>query len=590
MRLSGSRFTMALSALMVGAASVVFAIGGGDHLVAGAATSTSGGVSAGPSQIVVQTMDSCKSGIGGAVYELDTAGGQAVATVGTQGASQPGSVGSSSTCPEQQGDCASTSKGCLVFGAVPPGDYRLRETAIPGPNATNQDGYSPCNSGSGCQWETADVTVNPDGSIVGQVTNMPPSGRVQVFPNDPTHSQYYSGTPSDPIVFHNFGIAKPGTVNPGTGLPNPQCDNDGDADDWSTGTPGSNCQDPEASEASMCTNPTQFVTSAEGAQSSWKGANFPWQCMTNPVATPLHLQEITLSGPAQVSALSNFFVSVGGGYTPTLQSAQDPGMSVTPMNGGFSVAVDPIRTAATKHTPAGIGSGSITITPQGGGGKLVVLVSPPSANSNFIENLYHDLLGRFGAPGEIGYWSDRMTAGMPGWQVAQAFSTTPEYLGVIVDQDFMAMVGNLPDAGGRAFWVSQLAHGMSNDVIMGSLGASPSYYAQAGGTDSGFVSSLYLKVLHRTAPPGASDIQYWTSYGPFASNQAARLQVANDMSFSHEQHMFVAGGWYTKFLNRAPDLGGQTFWANQMDHGVLQQVGVSSFTNTPEYYALPAKY
>src|ERR1700752_2337856 len=55
MRLSGPRFTMAITALMVGAGSVVFAIGGSDHLVAGAATSSSGGVSAGPSQIVVQT-------------------------------------------------------------------------------------------------------------------------------------------------------------------------------------------------------------------------------------------------------------------------------------------------------------------------------------------------------------------------------------------------------------------------------------------------------------------------------------------------------------------------------------------------------
>ena len=62
------------------------------------------------------------------------------------------------------------------------------------------------------------------------------------------------------------------------------------------------------------------------------------------------------------------------------------------------------------------------------------------------------------------------------------------------------------------------------------------------------------------------------------------------MAFSHEQHMFVAAGWYTKFLNRPPDPQGQAFWAGQMDHGVLQQVGVSSFTNTTEYYNLPAKY
>lgn len=581
MRLSGSKLAMGLTAVMIAAASVAFAIGSGDRMVAGAAST--------PNDVVVQTLDSCKTPQGGAKYTLTGTGGTFTSSAVT--GSSTGSL-NGPTCPVQQGSCSATVKGCVVFHSVPQGDYRLTEVGVPGPNATNPDGYAPCNSGSGCQWESADVTVNADGTVVSQVTNMPPTGHVQLFPNDPSHAQYYAGTMDDPIVFHDFGLAKPGTLL--NGVASAQCDNDGDADDWSTGTPGSNCQDPEASEASMCTNPTQFTTSAEGAQTSWSGVDFPWQCLNN-TATPAHLQEITLSGPTQVSALSTFMVMASGGYTPTLVSTNDPGMRVVPMNGGFAVSLDPVRTAPSKHSPGGqVTSGSVTITPQGGGAGLVVQVSAPSANSNFVENLYHDILGRYGLPDEIGYWAGRMGApeNMPGWQVAQAFSMTPEYLGDMVDADFQSMVGAAPAANdpGRAFWVGQLQHGVSNDVIMGSLGASPSYYSQAGGTDAGFVTSLYLKVLHRTAPPGASDIQYWTSFGPFANNQGARLQVANDMAFSHEQHMFVAGGWYTKFLNRPPDIQGQTFWADQMDHGVLQQVGVSSFTNTPEYYALPAKY
>src|SRR5260370_999786 len=102
----------------------------------------------------------------------------------------------------------------------------------------------------------------------GRASTPSPAAAGPSTPAPPRHAQYYARTPDDPIVFHDLGLAKPGTVNTGTGLPNPQCDNDGDVDDWSTGTPGSNCQDPEASEASMCTNPTQFITSGEGAQPS----------------------------------------------------------------------------------------------------------------------------------------------------------------------------------------------------------------------------------------------------------------------------------------------------------------------------------
>lgn len=584
MRLSGSRFTMSLTALAVGVASVVLAVGNGDHAVGDAATT------AGPGQIVVQTLDSCKSGLQGSAYELLNAAGTVVSTVGSQGASSPGGLTTNEGCPIQQGDCVNTVKGCLVFGQVPAGDYRLVETAVPGPNATNPDGYAPCNGGSACRWEAADVTVNPDGTIVARVTNVAPNGQVETFPSESTHAQYYAGTPSDPIVFHNFGLAKPGTINGSTGLPNPQCDGLSNANDWSTGTPSSECAFPAAQLATLG-SPTKFDTSAEGAQSSWKGTTFPWQVMGDPNATPAHLQEITVSGPASVTALSTFQVSVSGGYTPTLVSTQDPGMSVVPSAGGFAVSLDPVRSAASKHNPGGqITSGTVTITPQGGGGALTVTVNPPSANSNFIENLYHDILGRLGQPGEVGYWSTRMDNGMPGWAVAQAFSVTPEFLTRMTDNDFQQMVGAQPDQGGQAYWVNYLAHNGNNDAIMGSLGSSPGFYAQAGGTDNAWLTALYIKVLHRSAPPGPSDLSYWGAYGPFANNQAARLQVANDMAFSTEQHTFVVQGWYQTFLGRAADSQGLAFWVGQLDHGVLQEVMVDSFTNTPEYYALPAKY
>lgn len=595
MRLSGSRFTMGFTALMIGAASVVFAIGGGDHAIAGAATS-SASISAGPSQIVVQTMDSCKSGLGGARYELDDASGHVIATAGSQGASSPGSVTGGVSCTLQQGDCVNTTKGCLVFAAVPAGDYRLRQIAVPSGNSTNPDGYAPCNSGSACQWESADVTVNGDGSILAAVTNVAPNGISQQFPNAATglRATYFAGTASDPVVFHNFGLAKPGTINGGTGLPNVQCDADGDADDWSTGTPSSRCGFPEAAETTVCTTPTQFMTAAEGAQPSWTGTTFPWQCLKNPVATPAHLTSAILGGPQSVTALSTFQVTVLGGSTTTLVSAEDPGMRVTPNSMGFAVSLDPVRTVAGKKTVGGqITSGTVTITPEGGqGNALVVSVGPPTANANYIENLYHDVLGRYGFPEEIGYWSAKMDAGMTRGQMAQTFSMTPEFLGHMVDSDFQSMVGSAPAANdpGRAFWVNFLTNLGNNDTLIGSLGASSSYYTQAGGTDAGFITSLYSRVLHRSTGPSPADIQYWAAYGPFAGSLPARLQVANNFAYSTEQHASVARGWYQTFLGRGPDGPGLAYWTGNLDHGVLQQVMVNSFIASDEFYSHAPKY
>jgi hypothetical protein len=592
---------MGLTALLVGAASVVLAIGGSDQAVGAATSPAPTSITAGPTDIVIQTMNSCKSAIDGAVYQLVNSAGSVVATAGQTVTSQhPGTVSNPPACPLQQGDCVSTTKGCLVFRNVPPGDYRVRQdvSQVVAADATNPAGYAPCNSGSACQWQSADVTVSPNG-VLGLVTNVAPNGQVQTFPSDPSHATYFAGTVNDPILFHDFGLCAPSAcptggnptaVPPVPASPN-QCDGDSDADDWITGSKSGQCGPSETAETGL----------ACPVVAPWT-VGFPWLCHSNPVVTPMHLQQVSLSGPATVSALSTFQVNLSGGTTPTLISAQDPGMRVFPNAAGFSVSLDPVRTApvaAKKGQPGSPGgqvtSGQVTISPQGGqGNSLVIQVGPPSANANFIENLYHDVLGRYGFPEEVGYWSSKMDAGMLGWQMAQVFSMTPEYLGHIVDADYQYMVGAAPAASdpGRQYWVNKLNSGGNPDEIMGSLGASPAFYAQAGGTDAGFITSLYSKVLHRTAAPGAGEIQYWVSKsGPFANNQAARVQVGNDMAFSHEQHMFVAGGWYTHFLGRPGDLEGQTFWANQLDSGVMPQVGVSSFTgNGTEYYNLKAKY
>jgi hypothetical protein len=593
MKLSGSRFTMGLTGLLVGAASVVLAIGGGDHAVAGAASSPppATGVTAGAFQVVVQTMDSCRSGLQGATYEIDDANGHLVATAGTKSATNsPGSIGGN-TCVVQQGDCATTSKGCTVFAALPAGDYRLKETWTPVKSNTNPDGYAPCNGGSACRWQTADITINNDGSILGLVTNIAPNGQVQQFPRDPAHTQYFAGTPSDPIVFHDFGLCKSGNcptggnptaVPPIPGTPN-TCDGDADADDWITGTHSSTCGYlPEANEATACATPVQYLQNT-----AWNGAGFPWQCESNQ-ALPLHLTGVTLSGPTTVNALSTFQVAIGGsGTTPTLVSAQDPGLVAVPTAGGFAVSLSPVRTQGGQIT-----TGAVTITAQGGGGKLIVNVLQPTANSNYIENLYHDVLGRYGAPDEIGYWSSRMDGGMTAGDVASTFSMTPEFLGSLVDTDYQWMVGSKPAVNdpGRQYWVNFLSQGNRLDTMTGMLGASDAYYAQAGGTDAGFINSLYAKVLHRPAPPAASEVAYWSQFGPFAHNSMARLQVANDMAFSHEQHMLIVSGWYQKFLGRAPESAGLTYWADRLDTGTLPQVLVPSFTNGPEYYGLKAKY
>ncbi len=227
---SRSRLRIVLSTLVIAGCSVAIGL----TTVPAAATATA--------SFWLQTMDSCKQAIGGADYELS--GGGVTMTVSTPAAS-PHSVAPSSGCPLQQGDCATISYGCIQFSNVPPGVYKIIQRTTPPPNPTNPEGYAPCEGGSACQSEVADVTVAPNGTVTGTVTAVYPDGTVKTWPDN---GGPYSGATDDPLVIHDFGL--------GSG----SCDGDGDADDHLTGSPSSHCGFPESQEGTVACSP------------------YPWSC------------------------------------------------------------------------------------------------------------------------------------------------------------------------------------------------------------------------------------------------------------------------------------------------------------------------
>ncbi|MEA2616298.1 MAG: hypothetical protein QOE72_2081 [Chloroflexota bacterium] len=227
---SRSRLRIVLSTLVIAGCSVAI----GYTTVPASATATG--------SFWIQTMDSCKQALGGADYELSGGG---VTMTASAPAGRPHPVAPASGCPLQQGDCASITTGCAQFSNVPPGVYKIIQRTTPPANITNPEGYAPCEGGSACQSEVADVTVAPSGSVTGTVTAVYPDGTVKTWPDN---GGPYSGATDDPLVIHDFGL--------GAG----SCDGDADADDHLTGSPSSHCGFPEAQEGTVSCHP------------------YPWSC------------------------------------------------------------------------------------------------------------------------------------------------------------------------------------------------------------------------------------------------------------------------------------------------------------------------
>jgi hypothetical protein len=238
-------------------------------------------------------MDSCKQAIGGAAYAVGGGGGTSVTVTTPAGPSN--TVAPATQCPLEQGSCTGTSDGCASFAVPAPGTYTIRETVTPPGNTTNPEGYAPCEGGSACRSEVANLVVS-GGRVSATVTAVYPDGTSVTWPS----SGSYSGSPSDPIVFHDFGLAAPGDAH------NSECDGDGDADDHLTGTPSGHCAYPESQEASAC-------------------QPFPWSCQ--------------ISGGAGAPVPSG-----SGGVTP----GQNHSSGGTSRGSG----------AGSSHTSSGSGSGS----------------------------------------------------------------------------------------------------------------------------------------------------------------------------------------------------------------------------------------
>jgi hypothetical protein len=279
MRSMRLRFTVASLSLLVAACGSVLAAGVGP---AEASTHRPVG-NGGGGGVWIQTMDSCKQALGGAAYTVSGGGASIAVSDPSTGA---GSVGPSVGCPLQQGNCTRTSRGCASFAAPGPGTYTIRQTVTPPGNTTNPEGYAPCEGGSACRSEQASLTVGSGGGVSAIVTAVYPDGTTATWPSTGS----YAGTPSDPIVFHDFGLAAPGSAHNG------QCDGDGDADDHLTGTPSSHCAYPEAQEASAC-------------------QPFPWSCPIG-AGTPAGSPQVHRPGGGGSSAGGHSTAGSSGGGAP----------------------------------------------------------------------------------------------------------------------------------------------------------------------------------------------------------------------------------------------------------------------------------
>ena len=466
---------------VLGTAGIVTALallGSGYGHAEGAATSGT--------NIVLQTMDSCKQAVGGAQFQL--LGGD-VDLQPTTPSGGPRTVSVAEGCPLEQGDCLTSTVGCVTFEDVPAGTYRIHELSTP-EGGNNGDGYAACTGGSACQSEIATVTVSSDGTVSATVVNVYPDGTTFTSPS-------FAGTVTDPIVFHSFAL--------GSGICDAADVGVFDAENHLTGTPSSHCRYEVALRGTACTPyPWSCTLTPWTAEAPTPGATPTPSATTTPAPS-------TSQSPNQKFVSAMFLDMLGrsadAGGLNYWSAALDSGVSRATVGAGLidsdEYRAEVINADYNRMFERGADPGGLAFWTgymrNGGTDEQVLanLISSPEYfadagdnNGQFVSNVYRDLLDRAGDPDGLAYWTAQLKAGTPRPTVVVRLLYGTEYRSDVLTgtNGNKRIVGLYPrylhrpaDAGGVTYWVGQMTAGASDEDIVLNFVASPEYFNTAQG-------------------------------------------------------------------------------------------------------------
>jgi hypothetical protein len=169
---------------------------------------------------------------------------------------------------------------------------------------------------------------------------------------------------------------------------------------------------------------------------------------------------------------------------------------------------------------------------------LVVMMSlsPAAAeqadqdSGELVAAAYLGLLGREAGATELAYWSDLIAQGVPPGRVIEAIGDSVEHRRSVVTALYDKILNRQPDRTGLDYWSEGLIDLFSADTLGREIFDSEEFYLRAGGSDSGFVASLYRTILNR--PPETAGWEYWTE---LMADGVPRRAVTNEFLRSAEE-------------------------------------------------------
>jgi Domain of unknown function (DUF4214) len=205
----------------------------------------------------------------------------------------------------------------------------------------------------------------------------------------------------------------------------------------------------------------------------------------------------------------------------------------------------------------------------------------PGQDSQFVKQLYSDVLGRSADRMELSKWVTLLENGGARIQVASALTSSQEYRKLLVEQVYSDYLKRSATPGELSFWLSWLQQGATDDQLQAQVLGSDEFYTKAGGTNSQFLNQLYLDVLGV-----AIDRVAVASLGQMLSQGTPRSTMATLVLESVAAEQRKVEQWSVCFLRKNADAAMLANYSAAMQAGATDEHVVDLMLASEAYFAL----
>ncbi len=165
-------------------------------------------------------------------------------------------------------------------------------------------------------------------------------------------------------------------------------------------------------------------------------------------------------------------------------------------------------------------------------------------STTLIDTLYANALGRTITPFELNnIWLPAFENDPSVRHLIEVIVGSSEARSIQINSWYRTYLGRAGEAAGIQAWQNYLAAGNTYASVEAQFVGSPEAFNDAGGTNSGWITYLYQKILHRN--PAQFEVNLWVT--PLNAGQITRPQIAQRFFLSIEMTNNLVVSWFQQY-------------------------------------------